>query len=165
MIKREIGYGCLMGFLMFAAPANSATFDCKVEAPKSLNRSGETATLMPINSPDFWAGKMAFKIDIKEGKSGDLDIATITWPADLINIAGQFPAVRTGKGVVAFSAFSPGPCLFTETSCVSQVHLADQADGSAKLVILPTAIATDRKADTHIPFVVLIEGTCSKAKS
>jgi hypothetical protein len=165
MKMRSFRFCCLAFASFFAATANASSYDCQVEVPKSLYRSGNAAELKPINSPEFWAGKLSLKIKIKKGKADELDVATVDWPSDPINVAGMFPVVHVAKGVLAFGAYSSGPCLFTETECLSQIQIADRANGEAILLILPTALWTDRETDTRTPFVVAIEGTCKKIKS
>ena len=149
---------------LFASSAHATNYDCEVEVPKALYRTGLQADLKPINTTDFWAGKLKFQVAINSGKSDGIDIATVTWPNDPINVEGEFPAVSIAEGVVAFGAYSAGPCLFTEASCLTQFQIADQPDGSVKILILPSALWTDRTASTREPFAVVIEGNCTKYK-
>ena len=91
--------------------------------------------------------------------------AKVDWSGDPLTMAGKFPTISTAPGSYAFSAYSPGPCLFTEKhiECSDEVNLVDAAGGAAKIIITePVALATDEKAGTRTPFAVIALGQCAR---
>jgi hypothetical protein len=149
----------VIALLALAAGAAVAQYDCTLEAPKALSRQGANASLAGMGFPDA-PEDWKFQIKVSVGKTVG---AQIIWPKDPMQIAGTFAALPTAKGSIVFAAFSSGPCLFTETMCMSIVQLVDQPNGQAKIVVLPSALVTDKQSDTREPFIVIAQGTCTKA--
>ncbi|MCW4461122.1 hypothetical protein OK349_05335 [Sphingomonas sp. BT-65] len=153
----------LLASVALASAAFSATYDCVLEAPKALNQDGAQVSLNAIQFPGVAEGAWKFRINVtrnEKGVNGD-----IIWPGNPIQIAGKFPGLPTADGSIALTAYSMGPCTFTESGCMSVVSLVDFGDGTAKVIVMPTALATDSEKKTREPFVVVIEGKCTRIGS
>jgi hypothetical protein len=140
---------------ILAAASLIATYDCQLSAPKAVGFEGSSATASDIGLP---ASSLAFSASLE---SGNPIQAKLDWPGDPFTMAGKFPAIQTAPGAYAFSAFSSGPCLFTEQACLTQVNLVEGGNGTAKIIVTPVALATDKQANTRSPFVVVALGTCT----
>ena len=149
----------MISFLL-AATALSANYDCTLDVPKALDQKDGAALLSPIVFPDVAEGGWKFQAKVSRDDEG-VD-AAINWPGNPIQIAGEFPAMPTADGSIAIMTYSPGPCMFTESGCMSLVSLVDRGDGSAKVIIMPAALSSDKANNSRDPFVVLIEGTCRR---
>ena len=163
MIRNSSFVAGLLSAAMLASSASAASaksYDCQLAPPLALYRDGDTVTLKTINFPQLEAETWKFRIQIKPGKKDQVDTAVVNWPSNPIQIAGEFPALPTAKGSLAFSSYAFGGCMFTEAACLATVQIVDQGDGKAKIVVLPTALWTDNAADTRDPFVAIIEGSC-----
>ena len=133
-----------------------AAYNCQLEAPKAIGFEAGQAKASDIGLPP---AALQFSLTIESGNPMQ---AKLDWPGDPLTMAGKFPTISTAPGAYAFSAYSHGPCLFTETSCLSQVNLVDSNDGTAKLIVMPVALASDQKAGTRSPFAVIALGQCTR---
>jgi len=138
-----------------AAASLIAAYDCQLEAPKAVSFEAGQAKASNIGLPP---AALRFSIALESGNPMQ---AKVEWPGDPLTMAGKFPTISTAPGAYAFSAYSHGPCMFTETSCLSQFNLVDSA-GTAKLIVTPVALASDQKAGTRNPFVVVALGQCTR---
>jgi hypothetical protein len=145
-----------------AAVANLTSYDCTLEIPKSITRNGNAATVRQIQFPQLAAADWHFLLTLDKGEDGKGIDATITWDRDPIQLAGKHAALVTADGSIAFTAFSAGPCMFTESMCMSLVNMARQPDNTIKFIILPSALTTDLKTNTSLPFIVIAEGVCKE---
>ncbi|MGH6785997.1 MAG: hypothetical protein ACREBO_04140 [Novosphingobium sp.] len=155
---------CLAAALATVSTANVASaksYDCEMSAPLALYRDGEAATLKRIEFPQLSAEAWKFHVQVKAGKKDQPDSAVVTWQGNPIQIAGEYPVLPTAKGAIAFAAYGFGGCIFTEDACVATVQIVDQGVGKAKIVVLPSALWTDRAADSRDPFVAIVEGSCT----
>jgi hypothetical protein len=154
----------MIGLAMaLAALANSTSYDCTMEVPKTIARKGDAAEARQILfSPQLTPADWRFVLTLGKGEGGKGIDATITWAGDPIQLAGKHAALTTADGAIAFTTFSTGPCMFTESMCMSLVNMARQPDNTIKFIVLPAALATDRKANTRRPFVVISEGVCKE---
>jgi hypothetical protein len=150
----------LMPALLLAAMFN-ANYDCTLEMPKALRREGDKTSLTSIRLGGVDEDGLRFTASVKQDKHG-LDVE-IVWPSNPIQIAGKFPALPTANRSVAFAAAAGGPCMFTEAACMTLVSLVDAGDGTAKIIVMPSALASDTAADKRDPFIVVMEGKCTKA--
>jgi hypothetical protein len=146
--------------MVLATGAVVTSYDCTLPAPKALSIKGKVASLSVIGLPGEETAGWKFRIDLATGP--DI-IAKVVWVANPIQIAGNWPALPTGQGAYSFAAISEGPCLFTETSCMSIIQLIEQPDGSARIMVQPTAFVTDKATGTRQPFIIVAEGTCIRA--
>jgi hypothetical protein len=153
----------VIGALVLAAAANITVFDCEVEPIKSSYREDEKIILRTINLNPARGYAWKFEITLTAQKDGILD-AEIVWPSDPLGMAGKFPALTTGKKTYAFTTYSRGPCLLTETSCMSIVNLVARPNDTAHISLLPTAMGGDFSMDTREPFRAYADGTCSIRK-
>jgi len=142
--------------LLLAAASVLATYDCQLEAPKAVGFEGGQAKASDIGLPP---SSLRFSLTLE---SGNPIQAKLEWPGDPLTMAGTFPTITTAPGAYAFSAYSSGPCLFTETSCLSQVNMVESGGGTAKLIVTPVALAKDEKAGTRNPFAVIALGECTR---
>lgn len=147
--------------LAFAA-GFSASYDCTLTVPRALKQDGVRVSMNPIDFPDVAEGAWKFRASVKQDKDG-INVDVI-WPGDPIQLAGKFAGLPTADGAVAFTAFSMGPCMFTESACMSLVNLVDAGDGTAKVIILPSSLSSDKAANARKPFVVVIEGNCVRTE-
>jgi hypothetical protein len=145
-----------------ALAANLTHYDCAMEVPKALDRGAQGVSLHEIAIPGMSEGDWRFALALDKGKGGRGVDATITWQRDPIQVAGKHAALVTADGSIAFSAFSTGPCTFTESMCMTLVSMARQPDDSVKFVMLPSALASDPDAKKRAPFVVVAEGSCKE---
>ena len=150
-----------VGALVFATTAQAKTYDCELNHPLWLDRGGEAPSLKEINFPNLKGEIWRFKVEIKEGKRGELDLAEVRWPGNPIQIAGSYPVVPTAEGAIAFSAIGLRGCMFTDGACLTIVQIADQDAGQAKVSVLPSALWTHRTAHKSDPFVAVIDGACT----
>jgi hypothetical protein len=142
--------------IFLAAASLVAAYDCQLDAPKAVGFEGGQATASNIGIPPT---SLHFTITLESGNPMQ---AKVDWSGDPLTMSGKFPIISTAPGSYAFSAFSPGPCLFTETSCLTQVNLVDAAGGTAKIIVTPVALASDQKAGTRTPFAVVAMGQCTR---
>ena len=147
--------------LIMAAAASLTHYDCVMEVPKSLVRDEKGVTLSQIGFPNVSDGGH-FSLALDAGKGGRGTAATITWPGDPIQIAGKHAALITADGAIAFTAPSAGPCMFTESMCLTMVSMARQPDNSIAFIVQPSALATDEQKKTRKPFIVVAEGSCKE---
>ena len=137
--------------IFLTAASLVAAYDCQLDAPKAVGFERGQAKASDIGLPP---ASLRFSITLESGKPMQ---AKVDWPGDPLTMAGKFATILTAPG-----AYSPGPCLFTETSCLSQVNLVDAAGGTAKIIITPVALASDQKAGTRTPFAVIALGQCTR---
>ena len=148
--------------LALATADFSASYDCTLGVPKTLRTTGGQVSLNPIIFPGVADGAWKFRASVKRDKNG-LNV-DINWPGNPIQLAGKFAGLPTADGSIAFTAFSMGPCMFTESACMSLVNLVDAGDGTAEVIILPSALASDDVSKTREPFVAVIEGKCTRSR-
>jgi len=142
---------------LLVAASLVAAYDCELQAPKAVGFEGGQATSSDIGIPP---ASLRFTIQLE---SGNPIQAKVAWPGDPLTMAGRFPTITTAPGSYAFSAYSAGPCLFTETACLSQVNLVEVSAGTAKVIVTPVALASDEKAGTRTPFAVIGLGQCTRS--
>jgi hypothetical protein len=151
----------LFAALALLASGPSASYVCTLDVPAALTHNGNDAALHPIRFPGVAGGAWKFHLAVTHGE--DVTSVELSWPEDPIQIAGKYPALSTSEGSVAFTAHSAGPCMFTEAGCITLVNLVDFGDGTAKVVVTPSAITTDpAKNNKRVPFEVIIEGSCTR---
>ena len=143
---------------LIAAALLVLSYNCEVQGPRALNIEGDKITLTELGLPPEIA-KWRFTVDLRDGRPM---MAEVKWPGNPIQSEGKFAALSSGKNVYSFAALGAGPCLLTETMCASLFTIADQPDGTAKVLIQPTALWSDNKNDTRTPFVAILQGQCSR---
>jgi hypothetical protein len=148
-----------------SAPAVARSYDCQTKVPRALHENADSIELTQLQFPGLDDEAWSFSVEIKPGGPREADTARVSWSGDPIQIAGSFPMLRTAEDSIVFTAFSVGPCMFTELACMALVQIVDQPEGGAKLLILPSAMWSDKKNDKRDPFVAVIEGTCTRDES
>jgi hypothetical protein len=144
-----------------AALASAPAYDCTLEPPRALSGAPGQERSDPIQLPD--AGPWRFRINVTEQRDRTIQ-AEVLWAGDPIQVAGRFPALSTAPGGLAFTAFSAGPCLFTETACMTLINLVDESPQRAHVVLTPSALTRDQDGSRR-PFTILLSGTCTRTES
>ena len=144
----------MIGFL--AAASLVAAYDCQLGPPKAVGFEGGQAKASAIGLPP---AVLRFSLTLESGNPMQ---TKVEWPGDPLTMAGKFPTISTAPGAYAFSAFSHGPCMFTEQACLSQFNLVESAGGTARVIVTPVALSTDQKAATRTPFLVVALGQCTR---
>jgi hypothetical protein len=153
----------MIGFLMaVAAVASRTNYDCTMEVPKAITRNADAASVRELEFPQVTSADWRFTLMLDKGQGGKGIDATVVWKNDPIQLAGKHAALVTADGSITFMAFSGGPCMFTESMCMSLVNMARQPDATIKFIVLPAALATDEKANARRPFIVVAEGSCKE---
>ncbi len=150
----------MMGFLAAGAVV-LGVYNCEIQPPRSMKVEQDNASLHVIGFPAEMQ-KWKFSVSIADGNPLQ---ATVTWPGNPMQAEGTFPALTTSEASYAFTAYTTGPCMFTETGCLTQFNIVDNKDGTANVIVTPSAIATfvEGKERKRGPLLVLITGTCSRA--
>jgi hypothetical protein len=141
--------------------ASGAGYDCTLEPPRALSGAPGQERSDPIQVPD--AGPWRFRINVTEPRDRSIQ-AAVLWEGDPIQIAGRFPALSIAPGALAFTAFSAGPCLFTETACMALITLVDESPQRARISLAPSALTRDQDGSRR-PFTILLSGTCTRTES
>jgi len=144
-----------------AVAAILGAYACELDAPRAITLypTGDVAAASQIG---LLSMVRRFRIEIRDGTPL---MAKVDWPGDPMQVAGKFPAIRSAPGAFAFSAFSTGPCLFTEGPCLTQVTLVDNGTEPPQAVIAPAAVAKKGdKGDLRFALPVLAEARCTRAE-
>jgi hypothetical protein len=144
---------------LIASAAVLAAYNCQLEAPRAIAFDGTKVTGSEIALPPM---ALAFAIELRSGNPAQ---AKVTWEGDPMQAAGQYPALAIAPGSYAFSAYSSGPCLFTDQACITQFNLVEATDGKANLIVTPVALATDKATGARNPFAVIARGQCTRTDS
>ena len=146
--------------LALAAAANILAFDCTVDPPRNVVVKGEAATSKAIGLPPA-SNQWKFDVTLREG---DDEVAvTLSWPNDPITAGKALAAIPEGPHDYAFLSMHPGPCLFTVSSCMTMYTLSQQADGTAQILIQPSALNSE--GDRSTPFQAFMTGHCTPKKA
>jgi hypothetical protein len=146
--------------LALLAASASRSYDCTLDPPRVLSGAPGQERSDPIQLPDV--GPWRFRINATDQR--DRTIQTeILWEGDPIQIAGRFPALTIAPGALAFTAFSAGPCLFTETACMTLITLVDESAQRAHVIVTPSALTRDENGSRR-PFTILLSGTCVRTE-
>lgn len=137
--------------------ANALSFSCVVDPPRSVSVTADTATARPIGLPpqlNQW------KFDLALTPRADKIETKLDWPGDPIRIGATSDAIQIGPSDYSFISVHTGACLFTNTGCFFMYTLSAHKDGSAEILVQPSAIAGDDKSDGRHPFQVYMTGRC-----
>jgi hypothetical protein len=104
-----------------------------------------------------------WKFDLALRDSGDGVEVTLDWPNDPITAGKASAAIAEGPHDYGFVSLHPGPCLFTVSSCMTLYTLSQQADGSADILIEPSALGTN--GERSKPFQAFMTGRCTPKKA
>ena len=141
---------------ILAAVAAALSFNCTVDPPRNVSVTGDTAISKPIGLPPQ-INQWKFDVSIRESED-NIDV-TLAWPGDPITAGKALAAIPEGPHDYAFVSLHPGPCLFTVTSCMTMYTLSQQADGTAQILIQPSALGTN--GDRSKPFQAFLTGRCT----
>jgi len=164
MIKKS--FALLICTVSLGQPVFATSFDCTMEIPRSLSIKGDKAEVTPLNISAKVPFGYSFNLSFSQKRKDDLPEAVIDWPNSPIQVSGHYPAIPTAGNSYAIIAFSPGPCLFTDTACATMINFVGEPDGNAKVLMYPAALTTtDEKLQLKEPFIVVLQGSCVKGKS
>jgi hypothetical protein len=141
--------------LALATAAQTLSFSCVVDPPRNVIVKGQTVSSTAIGLPpelNQW------KFDLTLRDSEDAISVTMDWPGDPITAGKAVAAISEGRHDYAFVSLNPGPCLFTVTACMLMYTISQQTDGTADILIQPSALGTD--GDRSKPFQVFMTGRC-----
>lgn len=148
----------MVGLLSVALLAASLPgyYDCNIERQAMITEAG--ASDQQVMFPESDRASWRFSLRVPEGRAPEV---TIDWPANPIQVAGRHPSIDIAPGQVAMFALSNGPCMFTESACMSMIELTAHEDGSLGYSILPAG--SSRNADgTRTLLHVAFLGTCRR---
>jgi hypothetical protein len=136
--------------------AQALAFSCLVDPPRNVIVQGDSVTSKTIGLPRE-ANQWKFDLALRD-RDGGVDV-NLVWPNDPITAGKALSAIPEGPHDYAFVSIHPGPCLFTVSSCLSMYTLSQQADGTADILIQPSALGTD--GDRSKPLQVFLVGRCT----
>jgi hypothetical protein len=139
--------------------ASAVSMNCEVDAPKMLRLEGEKVSTPVIGLPPQM-NKWKFGVAIAEGQPAKV---TLNWPDDPIRAGNATPAVQIGPADYSFFSVHSGPCLFTNTSCVFMFTISVHDDGTADILVQPSALMGGAEDPRREPFQVFMKGRCSGA--
>jgi hypothetical protein len=138
-----------------AAAAQALAFSCEVEPARNVMVNGANVTSSVIGvpvKPDQW------RFDLALSENSDEVSITLNWPGDPITAGKAMAALPEGPHDYAFVSFNGGPCLFTVSACMTMYTLSLQGDGTADILVQPSALGT--QGDRSKPFQVFMTGKC-----
>jgi len=141
--------------LAYVAAAQTLAFSCTVDPPRNVIVEGEVASSKRIGLPPE-LNQWTFNVTLREDDEGVS--VTLDWPTDPITAGKASAAIPEGPHDFAFISVHPGPCLFTVSACLTMYTLSQQADGTAEILIQPSALGTD--GDRSKPFQAFMVGRC-----
>jgi hypothetical protein len=145
-------------FALLAATALS--FNCAVDPPRNVMVAADgTATSKVIGIPPEM-NQWAFNLAVSD-KSDHVDVK-LDWPGDPIRAGKALAGFPIGPHDYSFVSLHPGPCLFTQTACLFMYTLSVQKDGSAVILIQPSALGSD--GEWSKPFQAFMAGRCTPKK-
>ncbi len=130
------------------------SYDCTIERQAVVTETGVQpgdAVQFPEADRDAWR----FSVRVRTPANAAPEVR-VEWPANPIQIAGTHPGLDLAPGHVAFMAMARGPCMFTETNCISLIQLSAREDGSAAFTIMPAGLAGPTQL--HVIFI----GSCRR---
>jgi hypothetical protein len=135
--------------------AQALALSCVVEPPRNVSVNGETATSNVVGLPTEM-NRWNFDLSLRPDK--DMIHVDLVWPGDPIRAGTALAAFEIGPHDYSFVSIHPGPCLFTQTSCLFMYTLSQQRDGTADILIQPAALASE--GEWSRPFQVFMKGRC-----
>ena len=144
-----------MSFLLALLAAEALSLSCEVSPPRTVLPDGDTVKSNVIGLPPEMNN---WKFDLSITPKKDSVDVELNWPGDPIAAGRALAALEIGKHDYSFLSIHRGPCLFTVTSCMFLYTLSAQEDGSADILIQPSALGTDK--DRSKPFQVYMAGRC-----
>lgn len=146
--------------VLLAAAVAIAKYDCTVDPGSSAVRVlGTVAKTDPLTFENMPAGGWQFTVTFN---SSNPPRADLWWPEEPIQAQGTYPAYITGKGSFAFVAIRGGPCMFTDGSCLSLIHVVDESDTKAFVSVAAAGLSTTESGEKNVPFVPVIHGVCTR---
>ena len=147
-----------MTILLSLAAAQALSLSCVVDPPRNVLVTGDTATAKAIGLPPEM-NKWRFDVSIGEGRPAPV---RLNWPGDPIRAGKATAAMQIGPNDYSFISVHSGPCLFTETGCVFLFTVSVHNDGTADILVQPSAI-TSQDDQRRMPFQVFMKGRCAPA--
>jgi hypothetical protein len=145
----------MISFTLLAA-AQTLAFSCVVDPPRNVIVNGDAVTSEPIGLPPEM-NKWAFDVSIHDNDQNTE--VSLDWPGDPIRAGKAVAAIPEGPHDFAFVSLDGGPCLFTKTACMFMYTLSVQPDGTADILIQPSALGS--QGDRSRPFQAFMTGRCT----
>jgi hypothetical protein len=144
----------MIGAVLVAA--QSLSLSCVVEPPRNIFVNGDAVTSNVIRiAPEV--RQWAFDLTLHNGEDS-VDV-TLNWPGDPLTAGKAVTGIPIGPHDYAFVSLNAGPCVFTQTACMTMYTLSTQPDGGAEILIQPAALASN--GDWSHPFQVFMKGRCT----
>jgi hypothetical protein len=141
--------------------ASSLSFSCVVDPPRNVMVAADgSATSKVIGLPPEM-NQWAFSVTIND-KPDEMKVK-LDWPGDPILAGKAIGGLSVGPHDYSFVSIHAGPCLFTKTSCQFMHTLSVQKDGSAVILIQPSALGSD--GEWSKPFQAFMTGRCVPKKA
>ena len=145
----------MIGFLAVAV-AQGVSLSCTVDPPRNVSVNGDTATSKTIGLPPEMNN---WRFDLAITKKADTIDVKLDWPGDPIRAGNALAAMEIGPHDYSFVSVHPGPCLFTQTSCMFMYTLSIQKDSTAQILIQPSALGSE--GEWSKPFQAFMTGRCT----
>ena len=139
--------------------ASVAQLNCAVEPPQMVQLEGGKASASQVGLPPEM-NRWKFGVAVGEGQPAPI---TLDWPGDPIRAGKPTKAFQIGPKDYSFISVHSGPCLFTNTGCVFMYTLSIHKDGSADILVQPSAIMGGANDERRAPFQVFMTGRCTPA--
>jgi hypothetical protein len=138
--------------------ASALSLSCTVDPPRSVAPTPQGVVSRPIGLPPEMN---QWKFDLALTPNADSIETRLDWPGDPIGVGATTEAIQIGPSDYSFISLHTGSCLFTERGCFFMYTLSAHNDGSADILVQPSAIANDSKGDRRNPFQVYMAGRCT----
>jgi hypothetical protein len=138
----------------YLAAAQLLSLSCVVDPPRSVSTQGVAAN--PIGLPPEMN---QWKFDVSVMPKSDTIDVKLDWPGDPIRAGKALAAMQIGPHDYSFLSIHPGPCLFTQTSCMFMYTLSVQKDATAQILIQPSALGSE--GEWSKPFQAYMTGRCT----
>ncbi len=147
--------------LAMSSVVPTGTFDCEINAPRWIDIVDGDVKLRslkyPALKPDDW--KFTIRFDPVSGA-----MVTPTG-ADPFGIAGEHGVMTTGESSYALASYASRGCVMTDAGCVTVIQFVTQADGTLKLLAMPSAIISVDGAKIPEAFNAYAPGICIKKEA
>ena len=141
---------------LLAAASTALSLSCAVDPPRNVVVKGDAVTSKVINLPPEM-NQWRFDLSLRDTK--DETEVKLDWPGDPIRAGKALAAFAVGAHDFTFVSLHPGPCLFTQTACLFMYTVSIQKDGTAEILIQPSALGSE--GEWSRPFQAFMTGRCT----
>ncbi len=136
--------------------ASALSLSCTVDPPRSVSPTSQGVISNLIRLP---AEMNQWRFDLTINDKSDSTDVKLDWPGDPIRAGRALAAFPIGPHDYSFVSLHPGPCLFTQNACIFMYTVSVQKDGSAQILIQPSAIGSE--GEWSKPFQAYMTGRCT----